>query len=301
MPASEEEQDLRLAIELSLRDARASQNLGDQAPPADPIHGLYNEQYSSVVTRVPNKSVEELNIAPSNSDSSHMHPHANSLTKNQAFVTLNDVRLNNLLTSEDDKVCDYEHIIFPGRRDQPSRFELFEPDAEDQSSVSSSAYCSGLSEMSSLHPLPHTRSDSGTWTADEHNAGTNKYEHYFFGTVDDCSQVTDDDPGPQLDAVLRTLSKLTIRLEDNGEGGDRDDLEDDDSFLENLLQNDHQSGVPPLAAGEDDSNETTSPAGGSLASPELEHDTPTEQAQWSYTSRPGNQTETDTEEQPVFV
>ena len=297
----------------------AGQNLCDHALPttgenyhdSDPL----NDQYSSIVNRVPNKSVEDLYRASSvSSDSSHQTLVPKRADNNQAYG------INSLSSTKDEeKICDFQRIIFPGgnigdRDDQPSRYELFEPGPEGR--LSSSAYCSGLSDINSPHPPPRTRSDSGTWSSvcdrtteqsDTRSASANQYEHYFFGPVDDCSQVTDDDPGPQLDAVLRTLSKLTTRLEDNSDGLDRDEMEEEDSFLENLLQNNHQSGLPPLAAGEDDSNETTSPAGGSLAPPELEHDVVTEP--WSqrrdsqHTEEQGQREmgEQLEEDQPVFV
>ena len=326
--SSSEEEQLRLAIELSLRDSRTSQNLSDPPlsgdlyhdpdPLRDHLHDPYSDQYSSVVNRVPNKSVEDLYRASSTGDTSHTtRPSGNGVSainnNGLPFGAMKDVHVNNILATDEDKICDFERISFTGvgdRDDPPSRYQLFEPGPEGvgrSSSTSSSAYCSALSDMSSPHPQPHptrTRSDSGTWstvcdrTTDQSMGTGNQYEHYFFGPVDDCSHVTDDDPGPQLDAVLRTLSKLTTRLEDNNDGG-RDDMEEDDSFLENLLHND-TSGLPPLAAGEDDSNETTSPAGGSLAPPELEHDTLTEQ--WSHVGRHDlQQPESDDEDQPVFV
>ena len=175
------------------------------------------------------------------------------------------------------------------------KLEVFEP----RPSASATARTSTSSWGTEPDYLPQYDSSAGS---DHYSGSTNHYERYFFGPVDN-SDTIDDDPGPQLDAVLRTLSKLTTRL-DNSEGLDKEDTEEEDSFLDNLLQGGH-SGYPPLAPGEEDSNETTSPTEGSLAPPELEHDSHHQQSDQNRQNNNQNllhlcDNEND-EEQPVFV
>ena len=150
---SEDDRDLRLAIELSLRDSVSPEPLRHHRLSPVPLsatlphsdtHNPFSEEYSSIVTRVPNKSVEDLALeVPAERVHTHDtlgacgglldkkglgHDFHISSNQNQAkedgsngieqmhvantFGLIKDISVTNILSSDRDKTKDFEKKDF---------------------------------------------------------------------------------------------------------------------------------------------------------------------------------------------
>ena len=171
----EEDKDLRLAIELSLQDSMTSSISSETSkipsPPPIPLpppppHLLapshppfMGDQYSSIVTRVPNKSVEDLVLEAAQGDRPHhdvmgacggtfrnvKSPEApdgqlaEQLRVPNTFGTIKDISVTNLIMNDKDKTLDFDKKDFSqfySKNNEGGMENVFEPRPSGSGDVS---------------------------------------------------------------------------------------------------------------------------------------------------------------------